>query len=86
MSKTGKTVWYQKNYFIDAIAWAKKASMMGAEILLTSIDADGTKDGYEITLTKAVSKAVSVPSLLREDAALYSIWQMYCKILAQMLP
>ena len=46
----------------DAIAWAKKASMMGAgEILLTSIDADGTKDGYEITLTKAVSKAVSVP-------------------------
>ena len=61
--------WYEvftyggkKSTGIDAIAWAKKASMMGAgEILLTSIDADGTKDGYEITLTKAVSKAVSVP-------------------------
>ena len=65
----GKTFWYEvftyggkKSTGIDAIAWAKKASMMGAgEILLTSIDADGTKDGYEITLTKAVSKAVSVP-------------------------
>ena len=72
----GKTFWYEvftyggkKSTGIDAIAWAKKASMMGAgEILLTSIDADGTKDGYEITLTKAVSKAV-YQSLLREDAA-----------------
>ena len=47
---------------MDAVAWAKKACELGAgEILLTSMDCDGTKDGYDIALTKAVSEAVSVP-------------------------
>ncbi|MGB1036555.1 MAG: imidazole glycerol phosphate synthase subunit HisF, partial [Candidatus Puniceispirillales bacterium] len=47
---------------IDAIAWAEKGCAMGAgEILLTSMDADGTKNGYDIPLTRAVSDAVSVP-------------------------
>ena len=47
---------------MDAITWAEKACAMGAgEILLTSMDADGTKDGYDIPLTQAVSDAVSVP-------------------------
>lgn len=47
---------------IDAVEWAKKAVDLGAgEILLTSMDADGTKNGYDIHLTKAVSSAVNVP-------------------------
>mgnify|MGYP000065432154 CR=1 FL=1 len=47
---------------IDAIEWAKKAEALGAgEILLTSMDCDGTKAGYDIPLTRAVSDAVSIP-------------------------
>ncbi|MFH0935255.1 MAG: imidazole glycerol phosphate synthase subunit HisF [Candidatus Omnitrophota bacterium] len=47
---------------LDAIEWAKKAVKLGAgEILLTSMDYDGTKDGYDIELTKKLSKAVNVP-------------------------
>ncbi len=47
---------------LDAIEWAKKAESLGAgEILLTSMDRDGTKSGYDIELTKAVSKAVNIP-------------------------
>ena len=47
---------------IDAVEWARKAEDLGAgEILLTSIDADGVKNGYDIPLTKAVADAVSVP-------------------------
>ncbi|EUJ48153.1 imidazole glycerol phosphate synthase subunit HisF [Paenilisteria rocourtiae] len=47
---------------LDAIQWAKKAVSLGAgEILLTSMDGDGTKDGYDISLTNAICKAVSVP-------------------------
>lgn len=47
---------------IDAVEWAKKACDLGAgEILLTSMDCDGTKDGYDLELTKAISEAVSVP-------------------------
>ncbi|EOL47466.1 imidazole glycerol phosphate synthase subunit HisF [Enterococcus caccae] len=47
---------------IDAIEWAKEAVALGAgEILLTSMDADGTKSGYDLTLTQAVCKAVNVP-------------------------
>jgi imidazole glycerol-phosphate synthase subunit HisF len=46
----------------DAIAWAQEAVSLGAgEILLTSMDRDGTKDGYDLELTRAVSLAVSVP-------------------------
>lgn len=47
---------------LDAIAWAKECVSRGAgEILLTSMDADGTKDGYDCALTRAVSEAVEVP-------------------------
>ncbi len=47
---------------LDAVEWAKKGVELGAgEILLTSMDADGTKDGYDCELTKAVSESVSVP-------------------------
>ncbi len=47
---------------IDAVKWAEKAEELGAgEILLTSMDRDGTKDGYDLELTRAVSEAVSVP-------------------------
>jgi cyclase len=47
---------------LDAIKWIKKAVKLGAgEILLTSMDADGTKAGYDIPLNKAVSEAVPVP-------------------------
>jgi cyclase len=47
---------------LDAVEWAKEAVDRGAgEILLTSMDRDGTKRGYDIELTKAISEAVSVP-------------------------
>nr|WP_302596573.1 imidazole glycerol phosphate synthase subunit HisF [uncultured Cellulosilyticum sp.] len=47
---------------IDAIAWAKEAEKRGAgEILLTSMNADGTKKGYDLALTRAVSEAVNIP-------------------------
>lgn len=47
---------------IDAIEWAKKMVALGAgEILLTSMDRDGTKSGFDLELTRAVSDAVSVP-------------------------
>jgi cyclase len=47
---------------LDAIEWAKRAEELGCgEILLTSMDRDGTKDGYDIPLTRAVSDAVSIP-------------------------
>ena len=47
---------------IDAVEWAKQGVALGAgEILLTSMDADGTKNGYDIALTKAISNVVNVP-------------------------
>ena len=47
---------------IDAIEWAARADRLGAgEILLTSMDCDGTKAGYDIELTRAVSETVSIP-------------------------
>jgi len=47
---------------LEAISWAKKAAELGAgEILLTSMDYDGTKDGYDINLTKEVTEAVNIP-------------------------
>ncbi|MDR1083508.1 MAG: imidazole glycerol phosphate synthase subunit HisF [Deltaproteobacteria bacterium] len=47
---------------LDALAWAQKAETLGiGEICLNSIDADGTQDGYELTVTGLISRAVSVP-------------------------
>src|SRR5947208_2912759 len=47
---------------LEAVAWAKKVEELGAgEIVLTSMDCDGTKDGYDLEITRAVSEAVSIP-------------------------
>ena len=47
---------------LDAVAWAQGAEKRGAgEILLTSMDADGTRDGYDLGLTRAVAEAVTIP-------------------------
>ena len=47
---------------LDALEWAKKAVSLGAgEIVLNSMDADGTKEGYDVELTRMISEAVSVP-------------------------
>jgi len=52
----------RKPTYIDAVAWAAKMEALGAgEILLTSMDQDGQKTGYDLELTKAVSDAVGVP-------------------------
>jgi cyclase len=46
----------------DAVAWAKEAERRGAgEILLTSMDRDGTKQGYDLELTRAIAQAVRIP-------------------------
>ncbi len=47
---------------LEAVAWAREVERLGAgEIVLTSMDADGTKDGYDLEITAAVSAAVSIP-------------------------
>jgi cyclase len=52
----------RKNTGLDAVAWAREMTRQGAgEILLTSMDRDGTKSGFDLALTRAVSDAVSVP-------------------------
>lgn len=56
---------------LDAIAWAKRGIALGAgEILLTSLDRDGTQRGYDIPLTAAISKAVAVPVIASGGAKL----------------
>ncbi|ABX13448.1 imidazole glycerol phosphate synthase subunit HisF [Nitrosopumilus maritimus] len=67
--ENGKKFWFEVFIYggkqetgLDAIQWAKKATELGAgEVLLTSIDKDGTKDGYDILLTKKIVDTVSVP-------------------------
>jgi len=52
----------RKMKLIDGVKWAKKMEHLGAgEIMLTSMDKDGTKNGYDIELTRAISEAVSIP-------------------------
>lgn len=52
----------RQNTHLDAIAWAQRMAEYGAgEILLTSMDRDGTKSGFDLNLTRAVSDAVAVP-------------------------
>ena len=47
---------------LDAVAWALEVERLGAgEIVLTSMDADGTKDGYDLEITKAIAEAVKIP-------------------------
>jgi cyclase len=50
------------NTGLDAVTWAAEAERLGAgEVLLTSMDRDGTKDGFDIPLTRAVARAVNIP-------------------------
>ncbi len=52
----------RKNTGIDAIEWARRGASMGAgEVLLTSMDRDGTRSGYDLALLQAVSKAIEIP-------------------------
>lgn len=52
----------RKMKLIDAVKWAKKMEELGAgEFMLTSMDKDGTKDGYDIELTRTISETVSIP-------------------------
>lgn len=52
----------RKMKLIDAVKWAKKVEELGAgEIMLTSMDKDGTKDGYDIELTRTISETISIP-------------------------
>jgi len=65
----GKSCWYEVVTYggsrptgIDAVAWAHEAEERGAgEVLLTSMETDGTKAGFDIPVTKAISEAVSIP-------------------------
>ncbi|HXG16559.1 MAG TPA: imidazole glycerol phosphate synthase subunit HisF [Calidithermus sp.] len=61
----------------DAVAWAQEAAALGAgEILLTSMDRDGTKDGYDLELTRAVTAAVEVPVIASGGAGtLEHLWE-----------
>jgi len=67
--RNSKKYWFEVRIYggkegtgIDAIRWAKEVESRGAgEILLTSIDSDGTENGYDIELTKAICKSVRVP-------------------------
>ncbi|HAO98478.1 MAG TPA: imidazole glycerol phosphate synthase subunit HisF [Fibrobacteres bacterium] len=56
---------------LDAVEWARKAESLGAgEICLNSIDADGTKEGYELELTRKVSEAVGIPVIASGGAGI----------------
>lgn len=67
--ENGQKAWYEVYIYggkkatgIDAVSWAKRAEELGAgEILLTSIDRDGTKLGYDIPITRKISEEVSIP-------------------------
>jgi cyclase len=69
MLHNGATCWYEvviyggsKPTGIDAIQWAKEAEVRGAgEILLTSMETDGTKKGFDIAITAAISEAAGIP-------------------------
>jgi cyclase len=65
---------------IDAVEWAKRAAGLGAgEILLTSMDRDGTKDGYDNKLLKAVSQAVEIPLIASGGAGNAKHFSNACK-------
>jgi cyclase len=61
----------------DALEWAREATRLGAgEILLTSMDRDGTKDGYDLELTRAISTGVDVPVIASGGAgSLDHLWE-----------
>ncbi len=66
--KNGEEVWVVHTHGgrvptdLEAVAWAREVERLGAgEIVLTSMDADGTKDGYDLEITRAVTEAVTIP-------------------------
>lgn len=68
VQKEGREVWEvhthggRRGTGLEAVAWAKQVEALGAgEIVLTSMDADGTKNGYDIEITRAVSQVVGIP-------------------------
>jgi len=68
VQKAGREIWEvfihggRVSTGLEAVAWARQAQQLGAgEIVLTSMDRDGTKDGYDLEITAAVSRAVSIP-------------------------
>ncbi|MBA63518.1 MAG: imidazole glycerol phosphate synthase subunit HisF [Planctomycetaceae bacterium] len=68
IQRDGREIWEvhinggRKPTGLEAVNWAKQVQQLGAgEIVLTSMDCDGTKDGYDIEITKAVSEAVTIP-------------------------
>jgi cyclase len=68
VEKDGRTTWEvhvdggRQPTGLEAVAWARRAEELGAgEIVLTSMDADGTKNGYDLPMTRAVADAVGVP-------------------------
>ena len=71
----------QKPTGIDALAWARQAVELGAgELLLTSMDADGHRVGYDIELTHAISEAVTVPVIASGGAG--SLEDLYQALVA----
>ncbi|MDR0823009.1 MAG: imidazole glycerol phosphate synthase subunit HisF, partial [Endomicrobium sp.] len=65
---------------IDAVGWAKEAVKLGAgEILLTSMDRDGTKDGYDIELLKIISSSVAVPLIASGGAGEFEHFAEACR-------
>ncbi len=69
------------NTGIDVISWAKKVESLGAgEILLTSMDGDGTQKGYDLSLNKSVSDAVNIPIIASGGAgSLNDIYEVFTK-------
>jgi cyclase len=68
VAQNGRTIWRvhinggRVPTDLEAVSWARRVEALGAgEILLTSMDADGTQDGYDIEMTRAVAEAVSIP-------------------------
>jgi cyclase len=52
----------RKSTGIEAVSWAKKMAALGAgELLLTSMDRDGTRDGFELTITREITDSVDIP-------------------------
>ncbi len=71
----------RRNTGIDAVEWARKGVELGAgEILLTSMDADGTQNGYDLELTKTIADAVSVPVIASGGAGnLEHLYEVFTK-------
>lgn len=71
----------RKTTGLDALEWAKKMESYGAgEILLTSMDKDGTQEGYDLELTRSVSEAVQIPVIASGGAGtLDHLWEAFVK-------